>query len=258
MSVNYPKAVKYATLCKKVYENFAVVQFDGITIKPLLISEPTTDTQCAILTEDTAATIVFRGSESSQDWETDFDTTLDVAQFDQKVLQELIVEPQEKTYPYAGASSSGALMHRGFVAAYFAVRNQIHDYIRQSQVTSVVTTGHSLGGALATLCAVDIQYNFSEQVTIEAYTFGAPKVGNDGFRESYNRRVPNSYRVVNGMDIVSALPRWWQGYRAVDQEIRIGQRFSLNFITRRFKDHAIDRYITVLQQLASQSVSGRV
>jgi predicted lipase len=215
-----------------------------------LISEPKTDTQCAILSEETAATLVFRGSESSQDWETDFNTTLERTQFDQKVVRELIVEPQEKTYPYAGPSSSGALMHRGFVAAYFAVRDQIHDYIRNNAVSSVVATGHSLGGALANLCAVDIQYNFSDKVTVEAYTYGAPKVGNDGFRNSYNERVPNSYRIVHGMDIVPELPRWWQGYRSVDKELRIGQRFSLNFISQRVKDHAIDRYIAVLKQSA--------
>lgn len=251
MPIDYAKALKYAIFCKQVYEKLTpTYKFDGITENAVLISDPKTDTQGAILPEGTAATIVFRGSESSEDWETDLNTTLERAQFDQKVVRELIVGPQEKTYPYAAPSSSGALMHRGFVAAYFAVREQIHNYIKSSAVSSVVTTGHSLGGALATLCAVDIQYNFSDKVTIEAYTYGAPKVGNDGFRDSYNQRVPNSYRIVHGMDIVPELPRWWQGYRAVDQEFRIGQRFSINFITQRFKDHAIDRYIEVLRQLA--------
>jgi predicted lipase len=250
MSIDYSKAVKYAILCQKVYEDFSIVKFDGITVEPILINEPKTDTQCAILSEEAAATLVFRGSESSQDWETDFNTALERAQFDQKVVRELIVEPQEKTYPYAGSSSSGALMHRGFVGAYFAVRDQIHDYIRNNAVSSVVATGHSLGGALATLCAVDIQYNFSDKVTVEAYTYGAPKVGNDGFRDSYNQRVPNSYQIIHGMDIVPELPRWWQGYRAVDNELRIGQRFSLNFISQRVKDHAIDRYIAALKQSA--------
>lgn len=250
MPIDYAKAVKYAVFCQKIYESFSTVQFDGITEKPILINEPKTDTQCAILPEGTATTIVFRGSESSEDWETDFNTALERAQFDQKVIRELIVGPQDKTYPYAGPSSSGALMHKGFVAAYFAVREQIHNYITNSAVTNIVATGHSLGGALATLCAVDIQYNFSDKVTIEAYTYGAPKVGNDGFRDSYNQRVPNSYRIVHGMDIVPELPRWWQGYRAVDKEFRIGQRFSVNFVTQRFKDHAIDRYINVLRQLA--------
>jgi len=251
MSIDYSKAVKYAVFCQQVYENFNTVQFDGITVKPIFVTEAKTDTQCAILTDGTAATIVFRGSKSAENWETDFDTTLERTQFDQKVIRELIVVPQEKIYPYASSSSSGALMHTGFVTAYFAVRDQIHDYIRNSAVSSVVATGHSLGGALATLCAVDIQYNFSDKIMIEAYTYGAPKVGNEGFQNSYNQRVPNSYRLVHGMDIVPELPRWWQGYRAVDKEFRIGQRFSVRFISQRFKDHAIERYIAVLKELAN-------
>jgi predicted lipase len=252
MPIDYSKALKYAVFCQKVYEDFKTIQFDGITVKPELITESKTDTHCAILPDGTSATIVFRGSESSQNWETDFDTDLQRAQFDQNVIRELIVGQQDKTYPYPDSSSSNALMHRGFVTAYFAVRDQIHNYIKSNPVTSVVATGHSLGGALATLCAVDIQYNFADKVTIEAYTYGSPKVGNDGFRDSYNRRVPNTYRVVHGMDLVPELPRWWQGYRHVDTEYRIGQRLSINFVTQRFKDHAIDRYIAVLKQLSDK------
>jgi triacylglycerol lipase len=247
MPIDYSKALRNAILCQKVYENFSDIRFDGVTETPVLISDPQTDTQCAIVLEDSAATIVFRGSESSEDWETDFNTALERAQFEKQVIRELIIEPQDKVYPYGEPSASGALMHRGFVTAYFAVRDQIHAYISNSAVSSVVATGHSLGGALATLCAIDIQYNFSEKVTIEAYTYGAPKVGNDGFQDSFNKRVPDSYRIVNGMDLVPALPRWWQGYRAVDKEVRIGKRFSLNFVSQRFKDHAIDRYIAVLR-----------
>lgn len=254
MAIDYSKAVKYAVFCKEVYQNFSNILFDGLTEQPDLISQASTDTQCAILPDGAGGiVIVFRGSESQDDWKTDFDTTQERAEFDQRVIKGEIVAQQDKVYPYSGASSSGALMHRGFVNAYFSVRDRIHEYIANHTISSVTTTGHSLGGALATLCAVDVQYNFSDKVTIDVYTYGAPKVGNDGFRDSFNRRVPNSYRFVHGMDIVPELPRWWQGYRAVEKEFRIGQRFSLNFLSQRFKDHAIDQYISVLKTLSSQS-----
>jgi predicted lipase len=165
------------------------------------------------------------------------------------VIQQEIKANDEKVYPYTGESSSNALMHRGFVSAYFSVRSQIHEYLESHPLTGIVAAGHSLGGALATLCAVDIQYNFA-QLEIEAYTYGAPKVGNDGFRDSFNRRVPNSFRFVQGMDIVPELPRWWQGYRHVDLEVRIGKRFDINFVSQRFKDHAIEKYIEVLTELS--------
>ena len=249
MAVNYSQALRYAVYCKEVYQNFSTIAFGGVTETPTLISQA--DTQCAILRDGTGVTLVFRGSESNFDWQTNMDTQPERAEFDQRIIQGEIVNQREQVYPYQGESKSGALMHRGFVKAYFAVRDQIHAYIKSHEVASAVATGHSLGGALATLCAVDLQYNFANQIALlEAYTYGAPKVGNEGFKDSFNQRVPNSYRFVNGMDIVPELPRWWQGYRHVDQELRIGQRFSLNLVSARFKDHAIDQYIESLKALA--------
>ncbi|XGV95279.1 MAG: lipase family protein [Leptolyngbya sp. BL-A-14] len=251
MDVNYAKAVKYAVYSKEVYQDFNSITFGGLAEKPNLINEASTDTQCALLTEGNALTIAFRGSSSDTDWKTDFESQTERVKFDQNVIQEDIVGKQQKVYPYEAGSESGAEMHQGFVRAYFSVRPKIHDYLKSHDIASVTVTGHSLGGALAILCAVDIQYNFASKVPlIEVYTYGAPKVGNDAFRDSFNRRVPNSYRFVHGMDLVPELPRWWQGYRQVEKEFRIGQRFSLNFITQRFKDHAIDKYIEVLKTLA--------
>jgi predicted lipase len=254
MAIDYTKAAKYAVYCQEVYQKFSEIRFSGLTQKPILIDQKKTDTQCAILPDGTGITIVFRGSESSFDWDTNFATRQERAEFDRKIIQGEIVdqEDREKVYPYPDGSRSGALMHRGFITAYFSVRDEIHNYIKGRPISTAIATGHSLGGALATLCAIDIQYNFSDQVkTIEAYTFGSPKVGNDGFRDSFNRRVPNSYRFVHGMDMVAELPRPWQGgYHHVNQEFRIGRRWSLNIVSDRFKDHAIARYIEVLRSMA--------
>jgi predicted lipase len=181
------------------------------------------------------------------DWEVNFEF--------KSVIEDKIVGDREQVYPYAGKSKSGAMMHQGFTSAYMSVRDTIHTYLKKYSIPCVTVTGHSLGGALATLCAVDVQYNFPD-VDLDLYTFGSPRVGNDGFRDSFNRRVPKSYRFVYGMDIVPALPRPWQGYRHVDTEYRLGPRFSWNFLTQRFKDHAIDNYINALKDLAEKEKSG--
>ena len=55
-------------------------------------------------------------------------------------------------------------------------------------------TGHSLGAALATLCAS--RYGNVQGV----YTFGSPRVGNNGFKEKLQVKI---YRVVNNDDIVA-------------------------------------------------------
>lgn len=248
--MDYAKALKCALLSQEVYKDFSPqLQFSGFPgITPDLIDQGNTDTQYAILSDSTGEEIyiVFRGSEKRLDWEINFN-------FQQEVIQDQIVQEQKQVYPYAEESSSGAQMHRGFTSAYLSVRDGIHNYLKSRSAARVTVTGHSLGGALATLCAVDVQYNFADQVqTLEVYTFGSPRVGNSGFRESFNRRVPNSYRLVYGMDLVPALPRPWQGYRHVDTEHRFGPRLSLSFISQRFKDHAIANYISALKQEAAK------
>lgn len=245
--VDYAKAVRCASLSKAIYDALDQLQFDGFASRPHPIQNASTDTQGAIASEPThnEIYIVFRGSAQERDWGTNF-------QFNQQVIQPEILAKQNQNYPYEAPSKSGAKMHSGFTAAYQSVRSDIHGYLsgRLSDDATVIVTGHSLGGAIATLCAVDIQYNFGDRLQpIELYTFGAPKIGNAGFRTSFNERVANSYRFVNGLDIVPALPRPWQGYNHIDREYRLGQRFSWRFFSKRFTDHNIDQYITALKAL---------
>jgi triacylglycerol lipase len=232
--INSALALQCAILSQEIYTDFSPeLRFSAFpNLVPELLEIITTDTQGAILADfDTdTAYVIFRGSESNTDWITNLNLG------------------QEKVYPYAGESSSGAEIHKGFAAAYFSMRDEILRYFQQSSQQQVIVTGHSLGGALATICAVDLQYNFTGQFGIEVYTYGAPRVGNSGFAESFNRRVPQSYRFVHGMDIVPALPRFWQGYRHVEEEYRLGSRWSLNFISQRFIDHRISGYIEKLKE----------
>mgnify|MGYP002777086817 CR=1 FL=1 len=249
--MDYSKAIQCAILSREVYQEFSQLTFSAFpTLKPILIEQTETDTQCAILLEKDTLYIVFRGSEKALDWDTNFNFKQEVFEFKQEVIQEQIVRDREQIYPYPDKSRSGAKMHRGFTTAFLSVRDRIHDAIKQHPAPNVIVTGHSLGGALATLCAVDLQFNFSEQCAIEVYTFGAPRVGNSGFTKSFDRRVPTSYRIINGMDIVPNLPRWWQSYRHVDREYRLGKRFSLKFLSQRFIDHKIEHYIAALKKKA--------
>lgn len=63
-------------------------------------------------------------------------------------------------------------------------------------------TGHSLGGALATLAA---QACRALALPAVAYTFGSPRVGTRVFAASYD--VPH-YRIVHGRDGVARVPPW--------------------------------------------------
>ena len=72
-------------------------------------------------------------------------------------------------------------------------------------VGSVTICGHSLGGALATLLALDVAANtiFTDPVV---YTYGSPRTGDALFAGTFDQVVTNSWRVANRLDIVPALP----------------------------------------------------
>lgn len=65
----------------------------------------------------------------------------------------------------------------------------------------VVVTGHSLGGALATLAAVDVTLN-RPHVPVDLYTFGAPRIGNKAFAQWFDAQIQDSIRLVNNSDVV--------------------------------------------------------
>src|SRR5256885_868415 len=66
----------------------------------------------------------------------------------------------------------------------------------------VFVTGHSLGGALATLATADLAIN---GITAAMYNIASPRVGNAAFAGKFNSngQVAASWRIVNTEDIVT-------------------------------------------------------
>ena len=62
-------------------------------------------------------------------------------------------------------------------------------------------SGHSMGGALATLAAYDIRKRLQkakkEDVEVMCYSFGAPRTGNHAFARDYNHVVPDTWSIIN-------------------------------------------------------------
>ncbi|OBH45851.1 lipase family protein [Mycobacterium mantenii] len=81
-------------------------------------------------------------------------------------------------------------------------------------VTSVTICGHSLGGALATMLALDVAAN-TVFTAPAVYTYGSPRTGDSLFASTYDQVVKNSYRVTNRLDVVTALPPTFVGYEHV-------------------------------------------
>jgi hypothetical protein len=72
-------------------------------------------------------------------------------------------------------------------------------------VASMTICGHSLGGAIATLLALDVAAN-TKFTRPTAYTYASPRTGDPSFVDTYNQLVPNTYRLANRLDIVPKLP----------------------------------------------------
>ncbi|VDM53837.1 unnamed protein product [Angiostrongylus costaricensis] len=75
----------------------------------------------------------------------------------------------------------------------------------------VLFTGHSLGGALASLASIVFAHRhpalqYMLFLRINLVTFGQPRVGNYEYAEAHSRLVPNSWRIVHKYDLVAHLP----------------------------------------------------
>ena len=72
-------------------------------------------------------------------------------------------------------------------------------------VTSLTICGHSLGGALVTLLALDVAANtVFKNPTV--YTYASPRTGDAAFAGTYDQVVKNTFRIANRIDLVPKLP----------------------------------------------------
>ncbi|MEE9205049.1 MAG: lipase family protein [Nitrospirales bacterium] len=108
-------------------------------------------------------------------------------------------------------------VHRGFYLAYHAVRDAIVKEVKALSPSHIYVTGHSLGGALATLGVLDLQLEFPS-LGVSMYNFGSPRVGERMFAMFYNRIVHDSHRVVLPGDAVPLVPPQELSYHHVERE----------------------------------------
>jgi len=99
-------------------------------------------------------------------------------------------------------------VHRGFSKALSYVWSDIEDVIDEVRDNNqtIWLTGHSLGAALATLAAGQIQTNEDQMTVSGLYTFGSPRVGSHRFAKRFNHDNMNVFRCVNNNDIVTRVP----------------------------------------------------
>ncbi len=118
-------------------------------------------------------------------------------------------------------------VHRGFKKEADDIWSDVEEILLSNDRT-LWMAGHSLGAAIATICASRCKLGRYQTVPIELYTYGSPRVGDRIF---INQTAVKHYRWVNNNDIVTRTPPTWLGYSHTGDEIYIGSDGKIQSIT---------------------------
>ena len=158
------------------------------------------DTQAYIFRTSRFMVLAFRGSQEPKDWLTNFTTQ----------LRNLTIQKNG----IVSISSYKGRVHAGFFLAWAIIEGAVLAQISQWQLEAaekgealppLYITGHSLGGALATIAAAALSDNGIDVAGV--YTFGQPRVGDRLFVSQLNSHINGKvFRFVNHNDIVPHVP----------------------------------------------------
>ncbi|EJD04680.1 alpha/beta-hydrolase [Fomitiporia mediterranea MF3/22] len=165
-------------------------------------NEDSTNTQGYITRDDDLKEIIvaYRGSIQLQDFITDLEFAL-------------------VDYSSPGVTGTdGVQAHQGFLNAFNSVANTVistvSDQLKAHPDYSLISTGHSLGGALASLGGVSLAANFPD-APLRVFTFGQPRTGNPGYATLAENLigVSNIFRGTETYDGVPTIPFQSWGYQ---------------------------------------------
>ena len=109
-------------------------------------------------------------------------------------------------------------VHRGFLAALDAVWPRLAPVL-DAATGRLWVAGHSLGAALAALCA--LRCGETSNIAVDAvFAFGMPRVGGEAFATRYEAELgKRTLRLVHGLDVVPLVPPPSVGYRHVGRRL---------------------------------------
>ena len=144
----------------------------------------------AVSQSENAIAIAFRGSQHFKQVATE--------------MYRILAEPKT-------SFQAGGRVQRYFLEVFEDVWNDIQTYVNEVMKNNpsykVWVTGHSLGGALASLASTLIMFEGkTARDNLMLYTFGQPRVGNYDYALTHDGLVPLSFRVTHYRDVVVHLP----------------------------------------------------
>ena len=129
-------------------------------------------------------------------------------------------------------------VHAGFQGEINKIWDDLNFTVADIQDRDIYITGHSLGGAMATICAKRLEEEGIHPHCL--YTYGSPRVGDKKWVKTLDVR---HYRFQNNNDVVCKVPFWMMGYRHHGNNIYISYNGKVAKMTiwRRFLDSLLGR-----------------
>lgn len=152
----------------------------------------------------------------------------------------------------AALSETVGNVHCGFKSAVDEIWPRIETQLEKN-TKSVWFCGHSIGGALATICAGRCMLSYIKTEPEGLFTFGSPRVG---CKRYVNHVKLAHYRWVNNSDVVTCVPSAFVGYRHSGTEMYIDRLGRLKDLQgwRRISDR-IQWFLSGLGRLKTDQLS---
>ncbi|KAK2611503.1 hypothetical protein N8I77_004837 [Diaporthe amygdali] len=191
---------RYARFASAAYSSDCTNPPFGSTVEKTF-DDTATDTQVTLFRDDSAREYIlsFRGTSSVQDFVTDLEQTL------------------VSCSAADGISCLGCTCAQGYLGQYVSVQDDIVTTLTSSLASKpsykLIVTGHSMGGALASLGAASLQ---GQNFTLTAYTYGQPRTGNQDYADYVDKVFPGGntmIRATHSNDGVPQIPAQSDGYR---------------------------------------------
>ncbi|KAH7091709.1 alpha/beta-hydrolase [Auriculariales sp. MPI-PUGE-AT-0066] len=136
---------------------------------------------------------------------------------------DFFLDPLNSTYFPSVASS--VMTHGGFGDAHERSANDVLAAVKTTLVqypgAQIVTTGHSLGAAVAQISAVHLRLNLPSGTKIKYIGFSVPRVGNPAWANLVDSLVGDVTHINNKKDFVPTIPPRFAGFAHPSGEIHI-------------------------------------
>ncbi len=217
MNFNLNQAITLANWSNLAYGNPIPSTVDYRWVSGL----PKSDTQCLVIKQSDKIIFAFRGTND---------------------FRKFLIDASVK-FKHLG---NGIKVHTGFYMALDSVWDELSKIAKNTRLP-IITTGHSLGGALARIFTYRLATEAHVKVACSV-TFGEPRSFNYKGATLYNILDIPTYRIEDGADVVCNIPWFLGSYWHVNENVYIDSWLNLN-ISQPWYAHLISDSYEIIKGL---------